>query len=79
MKMFTVEFEDFVHDVSLSELDTIHTDDVALLFVSVAHNCQRTSRARASVRACERASVRACERASVPECERKHSDFFQYI
>ena len=59
VKIFTVKFEDFVHDVSLSELDTIHVDDVALLFVSAAHNCQRTSRAHASVRACER-KLRDC-------------------
>jgi len=51
VKIFTVKFEDFVHDVSLSELDTIHSDDVALFFVCVAYDCQRTS--------CERASVRA--------------------
>ena len=70
--MFTVKFEDSIHNVSLSELDTTHSNDVALFFVCVAHDCQRTSCERASVRACERASVRACDmrRASERACER---------
>ena len=75
-----VEFEDFVHDGLLSELNTIHIDDVALLYVSAAPSRIIARKAQtflflilptnARVRACERASMRACERASVRACGR---------